>query len=342
MKLCDENETRDPPIGRPIANTQLYVLDRNLQPVPVGVPGELLVGGVSLSRGYLNRPEITADKFIPSPFKKRESRRHIRVEDLLYRTGDLVRYLPDGDIEYLGRIDNQVKVRGHRIELGEIEAVIRKNSELGDIKITDAVVIVREDVPGDQRIVSYLTVKEKQDRPGDVEIVVSGLKDLLRESLPEYMVPSAYVVLDTMPLSPAGKIDRLALAKLPAPEIGRQELSVEFVEPRTPTEEKLSEIASEILGIEKIGKESPIGVFDNFFELGGHSLLATQFLSRVRDVYNVELPLRTLFEHPTVAELAMEIEILEKKNATAQPMKIQRVSRETRRIQRTSLDSEEQ
>jgi acyl-coenzyme A synthetase/AMP-(fatty) acid ligase len=245
IKHCDENEPGDPPIGRPIANTQLFVVDRNMQPVPVGIPGELLVGGVGLSRGYLNRPEMTAEKFIPSPFKRREMIMYSGVDDVLYRTGDLVRYRQDGDIEYLGRIDNQVKVRGHRIELGEIEAVIRKHSEIGNVKINEVVVIVREDIPGDQRIVSYLTLSAELDNHEDSGNVIAELKNLLRECLPEFMVPSAYVVLEAMPISPAGKVDRLALGKLPAPEISRQELTVEFVEPRTPIEKELSEIATE-------------------------------------------------------------------------------------------------
>jgi amino acid adenylation domain-containing protein len=341
IKLCNEKNATDPPIGRPIANTKLYILDKNLQPVPIGVPGELMVGGVSLSRGYLNRPEMTAEKFIPHPFPDRGRGLIKEKNDKLYRTGDLARYRTNGDIEYLGRIDYQVKLRGHRIELGEIETTLRGITDIEDIEIQEAVVLVREDVPGDQRIVAYLTFTTAADQPENHGSVASALRNALSDSLPEYMVPAAYVILDSMPLSPAGKVDRKALAKLPAPEVGRQELTAEFVEPSTPLEEQLSVIVAEILGIEKIGEKSPIGVHDNFFVLGGHSLLATQFLSRVRDTFNVELPLRTLFEHPTVAELSMDIEILEQRGVVSPPAKIQRVSRESRRIKRSLLDIEE-
>ena len=283
LYLCADREPVGPPIGRPIANTELYVLDRNMEPVPVGIPGELHIGGVGLARGYLGRPELTAERFVPNPFSTEPGAR-------LYKTGDLVRYLPDGNIEFLGRIDHQVKVRGFRIELGEIEAVLKQHPA-----VTDGAVVAREDVPGDKRLVAYVIPDHK---PGPT---VGELRGFLRQTLPEYMVPSAFVFLEALPLSPSGKVDRRAL---PAPDRTRPTLEREYVAPRTPMEEKLAEICAELLGVEKVG------VYDSFFELGGHSLLATQFISRVREAFDVEVPLRALFEHPTVAELAERIERL--------------------------------
>jgi len=280
MFLVPDGYKQNPPIGRPIANFQLYVLDANLQPVAKGVPGELCIGGAGLARGYLNRPHLTADKFIPDPFSRDSGAR-------LYRSGDLVRYLPDGNIEFLGRIDHQVKVRGFRIELGEIEAVLKDHSN-----ILDAAAIVREDKPGDKRIVAYLIADAGK------ELTVGELRSYLRERLPEYMVPSAFMTLDEFPLSPSGKVDR---KRLPAPDLSRPELGSEFVAPRNETEEKLASICAELLNLEKVG------VYDNFFELGGHSLLATQFIAHIRDDFQVELPLRILFESPTIADLAMKI-----------------------------------
>ena len=337
MKLCDEGDLADPSIGRPIANTKLYILDQHFQPVPVGVPGELLVGGISLARGYLNRPEMTADKFIPDPFDGKSSWTIFEDElPRLYRTGDLVRYRPNGDIEFLGRIDHQVKVRGHRIELGENETALRSFSRSDYFPLQDAVVIVREDVPGDKRLVAYVVVDD--DGVSELEAPTpSVLRQFLREILPEYMLPSAFVFREALLLTPAGKVDRITLAKLPAPEIGRQDLTIEYVAPRTPTEEELASICVALLGIQQKGDQSPIGVHDNFFELGGHSLLATQFISRVREAFQVELPLRTLFEHPTVAELAIEMEILKQQGDQFQQPTIERVSRESRRRKRSSL-----
>jgi len=280
MFLVPEGYQGNPPIGKPIANFQLYVLDANLQPVATGVPGELCIGGIGLARGYLNRPDLTAEKFIPDPFSKGPDAR-------LYRSGDLVRYLPDGNIEFLGRIDHQVKVRGFRIELGEIEAVLNHHPD-----IRDAVAIVREDKPGDKRLVAYLIAESGK------ELTVGELRSHLRERLPEYMVPSAFMILNEFPLSPSGKVDR---KRLPAPDLSRPELGSEFVAPRNETEEKLTAICAELLNLKRVG------VYDNFFELGGHSLLATQFISHIREEFQVELPLRTLFESPTIAELAIKI-----------------------------------
>ena len=260
------------PIGRPVANAEVYILDRHLAPVPIGVPGELHIGGDRVARGYLNHPELTAEKFIPNPFSEDPGSR-------LYKTGDLARYLADGNIEFLGRIDTQVKIRGFRIELGEIEAVLMQHRAVGE-----AVVIAREDARGDKTLVAYVVNHE--------DVPPSELRSFLKGKLPEYMLPSAIVVLDRLPLSPNGKLDRKAL---PAPEYRSEEA---FVAPRTPNEQTLAAIWAEVLKLEKIG------IHDNFFDLGGHSLLATQVISRVRKTFELDIPLRALFELPTVAELA--------------------------------------
>jgi len=284
------------PIGRPIANTQVYILDRYLQPVPIGVPGELYIGGDGLARGYLNRPELTDERFIPNPFSEPSAR--------LYKTGDLARYLPNGDIEYLGRIDHQVKVRGFRIELGEIEAVLCQHPN-----VQTAVVSVREDEPGNKRLVGYVVPHQEQGKQGEQgenshltpHTSPSLLRDFLKEKLPDYMVPSAFVLLEALPLTPNGKVDRRAL---PAPDTTRPELESTFVAPRTPVEEVLAGIWAQVLALQQVS------INDNFFDLGGHSLLATQLISRVGDTFRVELPLRCLFEAPTVAELAASIETM--------------------------------
>jgi aspartate racemase len=268
------------PIGRPIANTQVYVLDRHMQPVPVGVPGELYIGGDGLAQGYLNQPELTAEKFVSNPFNGKAGAR-------LYRAGDWVRWLPDGNIEFLGRIDNQVKIRGFRIELGEIESVLA-----GHPGVREAVVVLREDVPGDKRLVTYLTAKEGEPPK------VSELRGLLQAKLPEYMVPSAFVTLDRFPMTPNGKVDRKALS---GRDLERPGLEKAFVAPRTPMEGALARIWCEILGLKQVG------VHDNFFELGGHSLLATQVISRMRYSFEVDLPLRSLFESPTVEGMASSL-----------------------------------
>jgi len=268
------------PIGRAIANTQIHILDRHLRPTPVGVPGELHIGGTGLARGYLGQPSLTAERFIPDPFSQQPDAR-------LYKTGDLARYLPDGNIEFLGRLDHQVKMRGFRIELGEIEAVLSQHPA-----VQGTVVLAREDTPGDKRLVAYVVPEDTQSPPH------RDLRDFLADKLPEYMVPAAFVTLKTFPLTPNGKINRRAL---PAPD--RSSLQeVEFVPPRTPTEETLATIWAQTLNLERISVES------NFFALGGHSLLATQVISRLRQAFQVELPLRSLFEAPTVASLATRIE----------------------------------
>jgi amino acid adenylation domain-containing protein len=272
------------PIGRPIANTQIYISDSHLQPVPVGLPGELHIGGAGLARGYLNRPYLTAERFIPNPFSNQPGTR-------LYKTGDLARYLPDGNIEFLGRIDHQVKIRGFRIELGEIETVLSKHPA-----VREAVVVAREESPGDKRLVAYVV------RSQDGASTINELRTFVKEKLPEYMVPSAFVFLDSLPFTPNGKVDRKAL---PVPGQSCPELEQSFVEPRTPVEELLANIWAEVLKLPKVG------VHDNFFELGGHSLLATQLVSRIRERLLVELPLRVLFEKATVADLSDYIQTVQ-------------------------------
>jgi surfactin family lipopeptide synthetase A len=272
--ICTEESNTAPPIGRPIANVQVYILDRDLQLVPIGVAGELHIGGAGLARGYLNRSDLTAEKFIPNPFNRDYSGR-------LYKTGDLARYLPDGNIEFLGRIDNQVKIRGFRIELGEIEAALSLHPQ-----VREAVVVVRVEPTGKQ-LVAYIVPQSKS-------MPISELRSFLAEKLAEFMVPSAFVMLESFPVTPNGKIDRQALANL---ELDRSGLD-DPIPPRTPVEEILAGIWAEVLGLEQVG------VLHNFFELGGHSLLATQVMSRLHDALGVDLPLRTLFERQTVADLA--------------------------------------
>ncbi|MGD1702261.1 amino acid adenylation domain-containing protein [Dapis sp. BLCC M229] len=287
-----------PAIGRPIANTQIYLLDKFLQPVPIGVAGELYVGGVCLARGYINRPEITNARFISNPFNPEISSR-------LYKTGDLGRYLPDGNIEFLGRIDNQVKIRGFRIELAEIEAVLTQHP-----LVPEVAVIAREDVPGDKRLVAYIVTKTELP-------TVQELLKFLQGKLPEYMVPSAFVRLAAIPLTPSGKVDRRSL---PAPDVSALVNSNTFVAPGTPTEELLATIWNEVLGLEQVG------IHDNFLALGGHSLKAAQVISRIRGVFGVEIPVRDVFEFPTIAELAKLIERQEGSELKASA--IVRVSRE--------------
>ncbi|MEH2095022.1 condensation domain-containing protein, partial [Nostoc sp.] len=272
------------PIGRPISNTQIYILDQNLQPVPVGVPGELHIGGAGLAKGYLNLPELTQEKFIPNPFQgsRGAGEQGSRGRERLYKTGDLARYLPDGNIEYLGRIDNQVKIRGFRIELGEIEAALSQHSD-----VQTSVVIVREDIPGNKRLVAYIVPQPQ------ITATVSVLRSFLKEKLPEYMVPSAIVTLESLPLTPNGKIDRHAL---PEPE-ARTGIESSLVAPRTPIEEKLAQIWEQVLRVEQIG------IHDNFFELGGDSILSIQIISRAK-VAGIELTIKQLFANQTIAQLA--------------------------------------
>ncbi len=272
------------PIGRPIANTQLYILDGQSSPVPVGVPGELHIGGVQLARGYLRSPELTAERFVVNPFDPTGKTR-------LYKTGDLCRYLSEGSIEFLGREDDQVKIRGVRIELGEIEAVLSGHGSVGQ-----AVVIARQDRPGEKRLVGYVVMRPGQGASG------SELREYLSQCLPEYMVPSAIVVMDSLPLTVSGKVDRRAL---PAPSWDQGEGRAPYASPETPVQEALCGIFGEVLGVEKVG------IHDNFFELGGHSLLATKAVYRLQAQLGVDLSVQSLFENPTAVKLS---EVVERKS----------------------------
>jgi amino acid adenylation domain-containing protein len=265
------------PIGRPLSNVQAYVLDRHLEPAPIGVAGELYIGGKSVTRGYLNSPDLTAEKFIPDPFSRSVGAR-------LYSTGDVVRYLANGQLEFIGRRDQQVKVRGFRIELGEIETALREHED-----VSEAVIAAHADTHGDTHLVAYVVPAEEQAPTG------GELRAFLKEKLPEYMMPYLFFFLNKLPHTPQGKVDRRAL---PRPEGAERELDVPFVAPRNAIEEVLSGIFAEVLGVERVG------VNDNFFDLGGHSLLATQVCSRVRKAFQPDLPLRKVFEAPTVAALA--------------------------------------
>jgi amino acid adenylation domain-containing protein/FkbH-like protein len=285
------------PIGRPVPNLRLHVLDRRLQPQPVGVPGELYVGGAGVGRGYLGAGGKTADAWRPDPFAGPGE-----PGARLYRTGDLALWRPDGSLEFLGRVDHQVKIRGQRIELGEIEAVLGEHPLL-----RTAAVLAREDSPGDPRLVAYVVPRAESSRR---EELAPRLRDFLAERLPEAMVPSAFVVLETLPLLPNGKLDRQAL---PPPEGGHAAPADAFVAPQGPTEELIAAIWAEVLGAERIGAA------DDFFDLGGHSLLATQVTSRVRSRLGVELPLRALFDAPTVSLLARTVEAALAGRAPAAP-----------------------
>ena len=261
-------------IGRPISNTYIYILDNNLQPTPIGVPGELYIGGAGVARGYWQRPELTIQRFIINPFLFQPDQR-------LYKTGDLVHYRSDGKIEYIGRFDYQVKIRGFRIELAEIEAVLAKHSD-----VQQAVVIAKQD-----SLIAYVVSCSGRTA------TVSKLRDFLKQKLPYHMVPQAFVFLDSLPLTPNGKVNRKALANVDTPIANFNDA---FVPPRTAIEEVLAGIWAKILRVE-------LGIHDNFFDLGGHSLLATQVISRIRETFKVELPLRCLFESPSVAELSQRL-----------------------------------
>jgi amino acid adenylation domain-containing protein len=271
-------------IGKPLANLNLYILDRNLQLLPIGVAGEICVSGYGVGIGYWRNEEKTAASFVPNPFPETAKPLPGVETDLLYKTGDQGRWLPDGSIEYLGRIDNQVKIRGFRLELGEIDAVIARHPA-----IKDCVVIAHEDTTGDKKLVAYYLAEEKLEP--------IKLRDFLKSKLPEYMIPSAWVQLKAFPLTPNGKIDRNSL---PIPDFAST--TTQYLAPRNATEETLAKIWQEILNVPQVG------IDDNFFELGGHSLLATQVVSKIRQSLSVELPLRYLFEYPTVAQLANQLE----------------------------------
>jgi amino acid adenylation domain-containing protein len=264
------------PIGRPIANTQVYVLDPDRQPVPIGIPGELYIGGDGLARGYLDRDELTREKFVTAPFTPGER---------LYRTGDLVRYLPDGNLEFLGRIDTQVKIRGFRIELGEIDAVLAQHPAVREVRTID-----REDRPGDKRLVTYLVI----DRVANA--AEPDFRSFLQSKLPDYLIPSAFVTVSALPLTANGKVDRRAL---PVPEFDLPATIDTFLAPQNEVELQLTKIWERILGIQ------PIGIRDNFFELGGHSLMAVRLFAEIERVWSQNLPLATLFQAQTIEELAI-------------------------------------
>lgn len=272
-----------PPIGRAIANTEVYILDEHLRQVPAGEAGEIYIGGDGLARGYLNRPELTAERFVPNPFKAGKEAR-------LYKTGDLARYLPDGRIAFLGRADDQVKIRGNRVELNEIASVLEKHSS-----VQSSVVVASGNHGGEKRLIAYIV--SAPERPPDA----AGLQALVRQRLPEYMMPSAFVLVDSLPVTSNGKVNSAAL---PPPTDENTLRSDAFIAPRNPLEERLGAIVATLLGLERVS------VNGNFFLLGGHSLLGTQLIARISDTFGVDLPLRTLFDSPTVAQLAVEIEKL--------------------------------
>ena len=273
-------EGRKPTIGRPLANVQVYVLDENMRPAPLGVPGEIYSGGEGLARAYLNRPDLTATRFVPNPYSSVPGAR-------LYRTGDRGRYLPDGQLEFLGRVDQQVKLRGFRIELGEIEAVLCRHDA-----VRDAIVVAREEINREKRLVAYVVGEALTTESP------SQLRNYLQERLPDYMVPSAWVTLDALPLTANGKVDRKAL---PAPDSQRPELSSAYIAPRSAIEGDIAAVWQEVLGIENVG------VNDNFFDLGGHSLQAVQVHGKLRAKFGKNLLLVELFKFPTIAAMAKRI-----------------------------------
>jgi amino acid adenylation domain-containing protein len=275
-----------PTIGRPITNTDVYILDENLQCVPVGTAGELHIGGAGVARGYLNRPELTSEKFIRNPFTSNGPESSSR----LYKTGDLARYLENGEIAYLGRIDDQIKILGHRIEPNEIVAVLNRHSG-----VQASVVIAREDAGSEKLLVAYVVPSSLY------QLSKADLRSFLCEELPDYMVPATFVVIEGFSLTQNGKLDR---ADLPAPTVENTLRDEEFIAPRTPIEKRVAVMLSDLLGIDCVG------VTDNFFMLGGHSLLGTQLISHIRSTFGVELALRTLFDAPTIEELAIEVERL--------------------------------
>lgn len=301
----ENGATNGAPIGWPIGNVQVHVLDRFMQPVPTGTPGELYVGGAGLARGYLNQPAFTSERFVPDPFSGWRGSR-------LYKTGDIVRFRVDGNLDYLGREDYQVKIRGHRIELGEIESVIGQHSS-----VNQAVVVTHEDPAGEKKLVSYLIPANGN------AVLVSDLREYLQDQLPDYMVPATFVLLTEFPLTPSGKVDRRAL---PDPRVAAVQTQNDYSAPRTEMQQTLAAMYAQILGLDRVG------IHDNFFrDLGGHSLLATQLVSRLRETWEIELPLRRFFEAPTVARLAVEISRIKATNNVRMPT-ITRLSREQYRV----------
>jgi amino acid adenylation domain-containing protein len=280
-------QSRTLPLGRALPNSSIHLLDEQGRPVPVGEKGELCIGGRGVARGYLNRPELTAEKFVPDPFSSDPAAR-------LYRTGDLARCLADGNIEFCGRIDHQVKLHGYRVELGEIEGALREQGE-----VQDAVALLREDASGDKQVVAYVAAKPANQALFVDELTPALLREFLKARLPQYMVPSAFVLMDRLPLTANGKLDRQALAAL---SVESAEPARDFVAPRTETEKALAAIWSPLLKLENVG------INDDVFDLGAHSLIAMKALTQIRDVFEVSLALRNLFEHPTIAGLAQIID----------------------------------
>jgi len=295
-----------PSIGRPLANEQVYLLDANMRPVPIGVPGDLYIGGDGVARGYLNRPELTAEKFIWNPFPHNAFGNG--AANRLYKTGDLARWRSDGRLEFLGRRDHQVKIRGFRIELGEIESVLKKQPG-----IREAVVLAREDQPGIKRLVAYVATG------ADSSIKAEELRDALKIGLPAYMLPSVFVFLEALPLTPNGKVDRKAL---PVPPDDRSALSQDFLPPSSPVEQQLATVWREVLHMKEIG------VRDNFFDLGGNSLVAVQIISRIRECSNVELPMSALFDAPTISALAQQVCARQRESGSEKLPPLERISRE--------------
>ena len=272
---------RSIPIGRPIGNTQTYILDKYLKPVPIGVPGQLFIGGAGLTRGYLNHPELTHEKFIHHPFSDQQ-------DAFLYKTGDLVRYLVDGSIEFLGRLDQQVKIRGHRIEPGEVELVLGQHRAVGEV-----LVLSHQNKRGEKSLVAYIVLKEKE------RATIEDLRHFLKERLPEYMIPTDFMLLDTLPMNANGKLDREAL---PAPESSMQTASESYVAAKLLIHHQLVNIWEELLEVR------PIGIRDNFFYLGGHSLLAARLVNRIEQTFGKKISLSTLFARPTIEQLAQALQ----------------------------------
>ena len=304
------------PIGRPISNTQVYLLDSDLEPVPIGAIGELHIGGAGLALGYFNRPQLTQQKFIPNPFQQQKDNDAFPVlsgtstpdscgdfhDTKLYKTGDLARYLPDGNIEFVGRVDHQVKIRGYRVEIGEVELALNQHWLVKTVSV-----IVREDIPNGKQLVAYIVLNDCDRQQQSPATIPQQLRAFLKEKLPEYCIPGAFVILERLPLTLNGKIDRDAL---PTPSIAAYHRAADYIPAGTIIEEKLARIWAEVLKIE------PIGIQDNFFDLGGHSLLATQVLSRIRETFNCELTLKQLFDSPTIAQLCLQIVAAHPKDKT--------------------------
>ena len=303
---CQNHDLKNPvPIGRPITNTQIYLLDSHLQPVPIGVPGEVYIGGLGVAQGYLNRPELTTQKFIPNPFNKLKVKRSQCVagvppvvapgvqkskeSDRLYKTGDLARYLPNGNIEFLGRIDHQVKIRGYRIELTAIEAILLQHPV-----VQEAIATVTEDSDS-KRLVAYIVIQQKPP------LTTKELRSFLRHKLPEYMLPSTFVFLEELPLTPSGKVDR---RRLPAPkQVQSDEEKMAYTAPRTVVEEVLARIWSQVLGIQEVG------IHNNFLELGGDSIQSIQVAAKAYEA-GLKFSINQLFAYPTIAELATVVETI--------------------------------